>query len=598
MPLVKGSSRKAVSTNVAELTRSGRPQRQAVAIALKTAGRGRADGGSSPYPLMDDVLLPPPQNPAAPAPWAADIVRGVAGKIGNMVTLPGRAMQQGITTEEAVPWAADMAMGMVGTPGTPMGAVGSGIGKGIRAYHGSPYDFDRFDLSKIGTGEGAQSYGHGLYFAENEGVARSYRDKLSADRNIKIGQDALQNPGLQGGATRQAYYTLTGSGGDIDAAIKSASGAMNADEVQNILRGWKSIGVSKDPGRMYEVNINAHPDQFLDWDKPLAGHGAPVVDQVKNAMGADYYGKFDPAKAERVWGQFSNAPAGTAIKNGFIASDDALAASRLREAGIPGIKYLDQGSRPDMAGWRLRQNEADALKAKGSPYWEEAQKLADSIKRSQTSNYVLFDDKLIDILKKYGMAAASPLAAAAAQSQSPGEEHMSRGGSPYPMHMASGGNPLQVPFAARAEARGLEHAGMIHSPVAGRTDKIPMGVRGGSYVLPADTVSAIGQGNSSDGANALNRLFKMGPYGSAQAHIVTPHQARGIRQKFEDGGVPQGDPVDIVAAGGEFVVPPDKVAELGGGDVSKGHDVLDHMVKHVRRKAIKTLRKMPAPKKR
>ena len=39
--------------------------------------------------------------------------------------------------------------------------------KGIRAYHGSPYDFEKFDISKIGTGEGAQAYGHGLYFAEN-----------------------------------------------------------------------------------------------------------------------------------------------------------------------------------------------------------------------------------------------------------------------------------------------------------------------------------------------------------------------------------------------------------------------------------------------
>ena len=34
--------------------------------------------------------------------------------------------------------------------------------KGIRAYHGSPHDFDRFDMSKIGTGEGAQAYGLSL----------------------------------------------------------------------------------------------------------------------------------------------------------------------------------------------------------------------------------------------------------------------------------------------------------------------------------------------------------------------------------------------------------------------------------------------------
>lgn len=49
--------------------------------------------------------------------------------------------------------------------------------KGITAYHGSPHDFDKFSLDKIGTGEGAQAYGHGLYFADSEGVARSYRDR-------------------------------------------------------------------------------------------------------------------------------------------------------------------------------------------------------------------------------------------------------------------------------------------------------------------------------------------------------------------------------------------------------------------------------------
>jgi hypothetical protein len=42
----------------------------------------------------------------------------------------------------------------------------------ITTYHGSPHDFDEFDMSKIGTGEGAQAYGHGLYFAENENVAK------------------------------------------------------------------------------------------------------------------------------------------------------------------------------------------------------------------------------------------------------------------------------------------------------------------------------------------------------------------------------------------------------------------------------------------
>src|SRR5262245_55578129 len=50
---------------------------------------------------------------------------------------------------------------------------------GIRAFHGSPKKFDKFDVTKIGEGQGAQSYGHGLYFAGNEDVAKSYRDSLS-----------------------------------------------------------------------------------------------------------------------------------------------------------------------------------------------------------------------------------------------------------------------------------------------------------------------------------------------------------------------------------------------------------------------------------
>ena len=42
---------------------------------------------------------------------------------------------------------------------------------GAIVWHGSPHKFDKFDSSKIGTGEGAQAYGHGVYFAESPDVA-------------------------------------------------------------------------------------------------------------------------------------------------------------------------------------------------------------------------------------------------------------------------------------------------------------------------------------------------------------------------------------------------------------------------------------------
>lgn len=166
----------------------------------------------------------------------------------------------------------------------------------------------------------------------------------------------------------------------------------------------------------------------------------------------------------------------------------------------------------------------------------------------------------------------------------------------------AGGGPAAPPFYARAEAHNLEHAGMIHSPVAGRTDKIPMGVRSGSYVVPADIVSALGQGNSSAGANGLNKLLKMGPYGAAASgapRAATPKMAAPPKTQklFAGGGDVGGGPVDIVAAGGEFVVPDHKVSEIGGGSIDHGHDILDKMVEHVRKKNIKTLRKLPKPKK-
>jgi len=80
---------------------------------------------------------------------------------------------------------ADMAqLTAAGNEGLDAALGWTGMTTPIRAYHGSPHTFDRFDLSKIGTGEGAQAYGHGLYFAENEGVARSYKTTLSGDPTI------------------------------------------------------------------------------------------------------------------------------------------------------------------------------------------------------------------------------------------------------------------------------------------------------------------------------------------------------------------------------------------------------------------------------
>ncbi len=57
------------------------------------------------------------------------------------------------------------------------------------AFHGSPYWFEAFSTKNIGTGEGAQAHGWGLYFALDHEVARSYRDKLSGGHYLIGGRD-------------------------------------------------------------------------------------------------------------------------------------------------------------------------------------------------------------------------------------------------------------------------------------------------------------------------------------------------------------------------------------------------------------------------
>jgi len=219
----------------------------------------------------------------------------------------------------------------------------------ITAYHGSPHDFDRFDLSKIGTGEGAQAYGHGLYFAENEGVAKGYRDTLTATR---IPDAAYLDPDLGPKLTASEQRMK-----DINNQIMEARFAGKNEQSINKLRGELDkatndhldlIEQTKFPGRMYQVAIKADPEHFLDWDKPLSEQHPAALEKLKTVV------RPDPGRTVADWIQHSPG-----------------AEQRLREAGIPGIKYLDQGSRGKGDG---------------------------------TRNYVVFSDDIVQILKKYGLA--------------------------------------------------------------------------------------------------------------------------------------------------------------------------------------------------
>lgn len=167
--------------------------------------------------------------------------------------------------------------------------------------------------------------------------------------------------------------------------------------------------------------------------------------------------------------------------------------------------------------------------------------------------------------------------------------------------MAAGGAPdfkIQPSYIARAQARSLGHTGPINSMVPGRTDHHAMNVPSKSYVVPAHIPSALGQGNTAAGMAVLSRMFpKSGPYGSPGTPM---HRGIGLpKSPKADGGAMDGSgqSVPIMAAGGEFVVSPEDVAEIGGGDHRHGHAVLDHWVQSEKRKLVKTLNRLPPPAK-
>jgi len=201
-------------------------------------------------------------------------------------------------------------------------------------------------------------------------------------------------------------------------------------QVLSMLEGNQIVGP-----RTYEVNINADPAHMLDWDKPLSAqpHATKTIMDLLPAAERrriERWEKPNWSEGDPKASYFDTVKGGTEYQGlaGILGKSDAASAA-LREAGIPGIKYLDQGSRissPTQIGL-IRQNIADreALLAKNPGNPTDTKWLAeyqDMLKRAEnpTSNYVIFDPNIIDIMKKYvvpGAIGAGGMGALAAQDE-------------------------------------------------------------------------------------------------------------------------------------------------------------------------------------
>jgi len=384
----------------------------------------------------------------SPIPVVGDAV-GLANDLRHYVTDPESRnwLNYGLTALSALP--------LVPAAGT--------AAKGIRAYHGSPHDFPaerlvrmpdgstqyiagvpdalpdvpadatvirdfplgRFRDDKIGTGEGAQSFGHGHYTAEAERVGRSYRENLAGKPQPPAiqygGVDAFSSyntipddvkSGLLELHMRLSPYKdpsskaiLDRTHSDLIKTVKNfESGAipMNTRDYENAKAALRVIkdpafGVrgATNPGRMYEVNIKADPEHFLDWDKPLpmdhplrerlAEHGmkasgstwAPARNVGKDAFLAarnpEMTGQGVYYQLSKIFETSDDAWQSLGKTPNDVVNTKAAAAESMKNAGIPGIRYLDQSSRAAGEG---------------------------------TSNYVVFDPEIIEIIRKYGLLPA------------------------------------------------------------------------------------------------------------------------------------------------------------------------------------------------
>jgi hypothetical protein len=248
--------------------------------------------------------------------------------------------------------------------------VKQGMIQPLTAYHGTPHTIQgQFDIKKVGTGEGAQAYGHGMYFAEAPAVADQYRKDLSAivnyDQNTK------------------KYQVL-----DRDRTILG--------EYDNMAQAGKE---AEKAGNLYKVDIpDADIPNMLHWDEK-------VPEDLRKRISA--------ATME----QFGNGATGTSgehlykeivfeMRRNGSKNPEADASKWLSEQGITGIRYLDEGSR----NFRMLTPEESTSGKYVVGKWpgggkesKQFDNLSDAQKyfnQNQTSNFVVFEPSNVKILEQ------------------------------------------------------------------------------------------------------------------------------------------------------------------------------------------------------
>lgn len=360
------------------------PNLMAQAAKARQQPRGILSGPSEPYEMAQYAGMIPGLG-----------LLGVGGDIAQYVEKPETRgiLPYVLTGLGALPFLGAMAK-MAGP--MPKGILKSQAG--AIAYHGSPHKFDAFDASKIGTGEGAQAYGHGIYFAESPNVAKTYSGPARMDYMTKDGSMFYPEDGYQ-----QAALNLVSAHGSAEKAlakVQSMATQKGNEPLINALKEMSDKGVSiqkSGGGNFYKADI---PDEWLpkmlDWDKPLSQQSEAVKDLAKQWNGGKM--PVDSMSGDEFLRYIQSQLRG--IGRGHEKAEDIL-----RQAGIPGIRYLDQGSRVTSQKWVAKhplggENTFNSLAeleefVRRNPEYK-------AIPAKQTYNYVVFPgmEKQVKILSR------------------------------------------------------------------------------------------------------------------------------------------------------------------------------------------------------
>jgi len=232
----------------------------------------------------------------------------------------------------------------------------------LDVYHGTPHRFEpteanplgELDASKVGTGEGAQAYGHGIYLAESPDVARTY----SADRAyVGASMAGKPLPINYDDPAWLAQKTMDELGDAVKAKahlemVQRTASKHQSPETKAAVQGaidMISAGKVSNKGSLYTLDLpDEMIDRMLDWDKPLSEQ-SPYVQKIIGEEIKRIGGGSTLSTGERAYKELMFQARMEGIdnpSNTMRENSQAIAASnRLRELGIPGIKYLDAGSR-------------------------------------------------------------------------------------------------------------------------------------------------------------------------------------------------------------------------------------------------------------